>query len=174
MSISWGCKPLPLPEKGWDAFSPLTNTQDLLAWASACAQLLLKARGLVPGAFHIWILDSKSTMWILLIPHWQRISELRVIICNGPNPKSPAEAAVTSEEVQNQIRLLWLTPAPQAVHVTLMQPQSRETKANHRLVDAPAVLDLLKLDSGLSLSQLAIPLAWLEAKDMICFSPAVC
>lgn len=104
MSIFWGCKPLQLPETGWDAFSPLTNKQDLLSWASACAHLLLKTRSLVPRPLHIWILDSKATMWILLIPHWERISELRVIIRSGPNPKFPAEAAMTSEGVQTQIQ----------------------------------------------------------------------
>lgn len=56
------------------------------------------------------------------------------------------------------------------MHATLTQLQSQGTKANHRLADAPAVLDLLKLDCRLSLSQLAIPLAWLEAKDMIVLS----
>lgn len=73
------------------------------------------------------------------------------------------------KELRPRSRLLWLTPAPQTVHATLTQLQSQGTKANHRLADAPAVLDLLKLDYRLSLSQLAIPLAWLEAKDMICF-----
>ena len=86
-----------------NAFSLLTNTQDLLSWASACVQLLLRTRGLVARALHIWVSDSKSTMWILLIPHWEGISELRVTIHNGPNPKSPAEAAATSKGVQTQI-----------------------------------------------------------------------
>lgn len=43
-------------------------------------------------------------MWILLTPCWERIPELRVIICNEPNPKSPAKAAVTSEGAQTQIQ----------------------------------------------------------------------
>lgn len=55
------------------------------------------------------------------------------------------------------------------MHATLTQLRSQGTKTNYRLADAPAVLDLLKLDYRLSLSQLAVPLAWLEAKDMICF-----
>lgn len=62
----------------------------------------VKDQGLVPRPLHIWILNSKSTMWILLTPHWERIPELRVIICNEPNPKSPAKAAVTSEGAQTQ------------------------------------------------------------------------
>lgn len=111
MSVSWECNPFPLPETGWDTFSPLTNTQDPLAWASAYTQTLLKTRGLVSKALHIWMLDSKSTMWILLIPHWERISELRVIIHNGPNPKSPSKAAMTSEGAQTQIQTSGIYPS---------------------------------------------------------------
>lgn len=47
---------------------------------------------------------SKSTMWIPLIPCWERIAKLRVVICSGPKPKSPAEAATSSEGVQTHFQ----------------------------------------------------------------------
>lgn len=102
MSISWGSKPFQCLRVRH--FLTADQHAGPASPSLSMCTAPVKDWGLVPRALHIWILDSKSTMWILLTPRWERIPELRVIICNEPNPKSPAKAAVTSEGAQTQIQ----------------------------------------------------------------------